>query len=200
MNKEAFLSSLRHALADIPQEDLEKSVEFYSEMLDDRIEDGMTEEAAVSSVGDVSEIASQIRADLPLPTLMRMKMPRRQLRPWEIILLILGSPVWLPILASLFIILLSVYLVIWSLVLSLFAVAIYLICGFVCGIVLSALNYLHVDLLHAALLFGMSCILGGFSIILCMLSVRLIKGVCKLTKSCVLHLKCRLSRKEVKAQ
>ena len=200
MTKEAFLLSLRQALAGIPQEDVERTVEYYSEILDDRIEDGMTEEEAVSSIGDISEIAVQIRADIPLPTLMRMHKPKRKLRTWEIILLILGSPVWLPMLVSLLLILVSVYLVIWSVVLSLFAVAISLICGFACGIVLSALNYLHVDLLHAALLFGMSCILGGFSILLFMLSVMLTQGMCRLTKAMIQKVKIRLSRKEYAAQ
>ena len=43
MNKEQFLIELASALAGLPEEDIEKSLEFYSEMIDDRIENGMTE-------------------------------------------------------------------------------------------------------------------------------------------------------------
>ena len=195
MNKERFLQLLRASLAGVPPEDVERSIDYYSEMIDDRKEEGMTEEDAVTSVGDISDITAQIRTDLPLPTLMRMHKPKRKLRTGEIILLVLGSPVWLPILVSLLIVLLSVYLVIWSLVLSLFAVAISLLCGFACGIVLSALNYLHVDLLHAALLFGLSCILGGFGILLFMISIKLTKYVCRLTRFIFRKFKERIARK-----
>ena len=41
MNKQAFLSALRKGLTGLPKDDIEHSIEFYSEMLDDRIEEGI---------------------------------------------------------------------------------------------------------------------------------------------------------------
>ena len=196
MNREAFLQSLRTALAGIPQEDVDRSVEFYAEMLDDRIEDGVTEEEAVSSVGDVAEIASKIRAELPLPTLMRMNLHKRKLRAWEIVLLTLGSPVWLPVLLSLCIVLAALYLVLWSLILTLYVLAVSLACCFAACIAAAVITYQGVDLFHAALVLGAGCILGGVSILLFMLSVCLTKGVCRMTRSIFRRYKMRLSRKE----
>lgn len=58
MSKEEFLAQLRRGLAGLPQEDVEERLTFYSETIDDRIEEGLTEEAAVADVGDVDEIAA----------------------------------------------------------------------------------------------------------------------------------------------
>ena len=48
--------------------------------------------------------------------------PKRPLRAWEIVLIILGSPLWLPLLVAGAAIVISVYAVIWSLVIALWAV------------------------------------------------------------------------------
>ena len=44
MNKQEFITSLYNRLSGLPQNDIENSIEFYSEMIDDRIEEGLTEE------------------------------------------------------------------------------------------------------------------------------------------------------------
>ncbi len=43
MNKQAFLTQLRKGLSGLPQEDIEERLAFYSEMIDDRIEEGLSE-------------------------------------------------------------------------------------------------------------------------------------------------------------
>ena len=48
MSKTEFLTELKKALEGLPEEDIEKSLEYYSEMIDDRIEDGLSEEEAVA--------------------------------------------------------------------------------------------------------------------------------------------------------
>lgn len=52
MQKTEFLDRLRAALADLPAEELEKTLGYYAEMIEDRMEDGMDEEAAVAAMGD----------------------------------------------------------------------------------------------------------------------------------------------------
>ena len=92
-------------------------------MISDRMEDGLSEEEAVAGVGDVDEIVAQTIAEIPLPKLMceRVK-PKRRLRAWEIVLLALGSPIWLSLLIAFFAIVISIYAVIWSLVVSVWAI------------------------------------------------------------------------------
>ena len=84
MNKAEFLARLRRGLAGLPREDVEERLTFYSETIDDRMEEGLTEEEAVADLGDVDEIAAQIVADTPLPRLVKERArSKRALRAWE---------------------------------------------------------------------------------------------------------------------
>ena len=68
-------------------------------MIADRMEDGLSEEDAVASVGSVEEIAAQIIADTPLSKLAKAYIkPKRRLTAWEIVLLALGFPIWFSLL------------------------------------------------------------------------------------------------------
>ena len=96
MNKQEFLSVLRKGLSGLPQDDIEERLTFYSEMLDDRIEEGLSEEAAVAAIGDAEEVVRQAVADIPLAKIAKERIrPKRRLKAWEIVLLALGSPIWL---------------------------------------------------------------------------------------------------------
>ncbi|MBR6725619.1 MAG: DUF1700 domain-containing protein, partial [Clostridia bacterium] len=95
MNKEQFLIELAAALAGLPEEDIEKSLEYYSEMIDDRTEDGLSEEEAVAALGTIAEIRAQIIKDTPLPKIIKEKVkPKRSFRGWEIAVIIIGFPLW----------------------------------------------------------------------------------------------------------
>lgn len=123
MRKQEFLEQLRKGLSGLPRDDMEERLTFYSEMIDDRMEDGLTEDEAVSGIGEVSEVVSQITAEIPLSKLVKERVrPKRALRVWEIVLLALGAPLWLPLSFAALAVLLAVYAVIWSLAVSLWAV------------------------------------------------------------------------------
>lgn len=51
MNKEQFLAAVRERLSALPRDDVEQSLDYYGEMIDDRVEDGMSEEQAVEAWG-----------------------------------------------------------------------------------------------------------------------------------------------------
>lgn len=124
MQKTEFLDRLRAALADLPAEELEKTLGYYAEMIEDRMEDGMDEEAAVAAMGDPEAVAREILLDAPLGTLVRAKIkPKRALSGWEILLLVLGAPLWLPLLATAAALLFTVYALIWSLMATLWALS-----------------------------------------------------------------------------
>lgn len=98
MNKETFLSAIRLRLADLPPADVERSLAYYREMIDDRMEDGMSEAEAVAALGTPEEAAGHILEEAPLPALVKARpSPGRTSRTWGIVLLVLGSPVWLPL-------------------------------------------------------------------------------------------------------
>ena len=123
MRKQEFLDLLRQKLSGLPEEDIGERLSFYGEMIDDRMEEGMTEEEAVSAIGSVDGIVSQIVSETPIAKLVKERIkPKRSLAAWEIVLLVLGFPVWFPLLIAAFSVLLSVYITIWSVILSLWTV------------------------------------------------------------------------------
>ena len=173
MKKIEFLDAVGAKLRGLPREDIARSLDFYSEMIDDRIEDGLTEEAAVLAMGSVDGVVSEIMADTPLSSLVREKIKsRRRVSPWEMVLIVLGAPVWLSLLIAVFIILLSVYIVIWSVVVSLFAVVVSLAASSVglglAGVVLAAMGHFA----QAFLVIGVGFICAGTSILMAFVSVK----------------------------
>ena len=111
MNKQAFLAQLRKELSHIPPAEREEQILFYSEMIDDRMEEGLSEEQAVAQIGRVEDIAAQIAAEragdkAPHP---EKKSARRRVG-GETALLIAGFPLWLPLLLAAFAVALALYM------------------------------------------------------------------------------------------
>lgn len=193
MLKEEFLAQLRGGLAGLPQEDLEERLAFYSELLDDRMEEGLSEAEAVAAAGPVDEIVRQIIAETPLTKIVKEKMrPKRRLQVWEIVLLALGSPVWLSLGLSALAVVLSLYVVVWSLDVSLWAVFAALGAGAVGGVLGLALGSGAARL--AMLAAGM--VLAGLAILLFFGCKAVTMGIWTLTKDVVLLLKHRFLGKE----
>ena len=62
-----------------------------------------------------------ILEDIPISKIEKEKMkPKRRLKAWEIVLLIIGSPVWIPVTAALIIVALVIYLCFWIVILCLY--------------------------------------------------------------------------------
>ena len=78
MNKEQFLAALRHRLRYLPAEEVERSLTFYAESVDDRVEDGMSEWEAVAALGDVEAIAREIETSLPLATVVKERVKQEK--------------------------------------------------------------------------------------------------------------------------
>lgn len=123
MRKQDFLEQLRKSLSGLPQDDIEERLTFYSEMIEDRMEEGLSEEDAVSAVGSVDEIAAQVVAETPLAKIAKERIKsKRRLSAGEIILLALGSPIWLSLGIAVFALILSLYISLWAVIISLWAV------------------------------------------------------------------------------
>ncbi len=98
MTRLSFASLLRGELRGLNGGEIEKSVQFYDELICDHMDDGMTEEEAVLAVGTPAEIAGEILMDQPVSALVRRRVKRRaRFRGLAAVLIVLGSPVWLPL-------------------------------------------------------------------------------------------------------
>ncbi len=139
MTRNEFFDELRVRLSTLPETDIKASLDYYAEMIDDRLEEGLSEEDAISEIGAPADIAADILREMPLSKLVAARVkPKRRLRAWEIVLLALGSPIWLSLMIAAFAVVLAVYITIWSVVVALHAVGIslaaasvaYLVYGF----------------------------------------------------------------------
>ncbi len=167
MHKRDFLAALGDALQGLPKSDIDKSIEYYSEILDDQMEDGISEEDAVAALGAPEEVAKQILMDTALPKLMRAKVkPTRTLRVWEIILLVLGSPVWASLLIAAASVLFSLYITIWAVVVSLYAVNLTFALGAVLGLVQGGIFIFTGNYAAAAFYFGAAFACFGITVLL----------------------------------
>ncbi len=193
MNKQEFLALLRRELAPLSPTEIEERLSFYGEMIDDRMEEGLTEEEAVRSVGDVSAIVKDTVVEVPLA---KVKKQKNTLRPWEIVLLILGAPLWLSLLLALFAVILSVYVSLWAVVISLWAVFASFI-GSAVGVLLATPFLLIKGLtLPALALLGCALFLAGASVFLFALSKLSTKGLLLLTKKSTRGFKSLFQRKD----
>ena len=199
MDKKEFLSALEARLADLPDADRQSSLDFYAEMLDDLTESGMTEADAVASLGSVDAIAQEILMDTPLPKLIKAKMkPKRRMRAWEIVLIAVGSPVWFPILIALFAVALSLYITLWTAVLSLYAADLAFAISAPAGI-MAAISLFVSGKPAAALLFlGAGLVLAGLTVLWLLLCNLTAKGTWQLGKLTLRGIKACFIRKEGK--
>lgn len=128
MKKQEFLNELRERLNGLPPSDIDDRISFYEEMINDRMDDGKSEEEAVADIGTVDDIVNEIVRDTPLVKLVKEKIkPKRKLKAWEIVLLILGFPLWFPLVLTALILCLVAYLLIWILVIVCYVVELSLV-------------------------------------------------------------------------
>ena len=197
MTKQEYLDRIRLLLQSLPEEDRERSLAFYAESIDDRVEDGMSEEEAVASMENPEEAAKAILMDMPLPTLVKARVKTRRKRDvLEILLLVLGAPLWLPLLLTLLLLGLTVILVVWVLVLSLGAVALSLaLAGLAC--LVGTVTVLASSGLPTLLLGpGAALVLAGLAILMGFVTVGAARLAVALDKAMLRGLKSLLIRKE----
>ncbi|MCR5310495.1 MAG: DUF1700 domain-containing protein [Lachnospiraceae bacterium] len=129
MNKQEYLNALRDALEKQSISNIDNMIEYYDEMICDRMEDGMSEEDAVNSMDSITDIVHEAVLDKSVPTLVKEKVKKSrdkaksEGKEWIWILLaVLGFPVWFPLVFTFAILLFVFFLVFWILVGTLFII------------------------------------------------------------------------------
>lgn len=197
MNKQEFLAQLRSKLAGIPHNDIEERINFYGEMIDDRMEEGLTEEQAIEQLGTIDSIVKQIMSEIPLTKLVKEKVkPGRTLSAWEIILLILGSPIWFSLLIALFSVVISLYAVVLSLIVTLWAIDIAVIACAVSGIFSFAVFLGQGAIVPGILTLGGGILCAGLAIFGFFGCKYATVGILKLTKRIFTGIKSCFMKKE----
>lgn len=171
MNKSEFLHILRSCLGLLTAEEREQNIAYYEELFSDMLEEGMSEEEAAAHLGDPEQIAREILAEQPLPLLVKSRVrPSGGWTALSITLIVLGSPVWLPLLMAAAAVILSVFVVIWALILSVLAVA---LAGGISAVALvfaGIFGYLNIS---GFLMLGLVLICAGLCLLTGLLAVAL---------------------------
>lgn len=190
MTKREFTDAIVEKLSGLPEDALHQALDFFSEGIDDRMEDGMSEAQAVAAMGSVDEAAEQILLDTPLPRIVRERVrPKRKLRAWEIVLLALGSPVWAPLALAAAVVAAACYGVLWVLLACLYIVdaslAIVGLAGLV-GAVFCAVRALGVQ---AMLSLGFGLMGAGFSVLFFFACSAAARGTARATRRLALAMR-----------
>ena len=109
MNKQIFLDGLRTAISSLPPEEVNKTLAYYAEIIDDRIEDGMSEQQAIASLEPVQVLAGRILAEYgknpaAQPPAQQQYSGRQKSGASTaliVVLAILLCPIWMPLAAAL---------------------------------------------------------------------------------------------------
>jgi len=197
MTKTEFVLELSGRLDFLPQEEALERIDFYLEIIEDRMDQGLSEEDAVREAGSIDEIVSQILEETPLSRLVSKKLkPKKRFGVLSIIFLILGSPIWLSLLIAAFAVGFSLYVSLWSVILSLWAVFGSVIvtgfAGILCGIIFVSLG----KTLSGIALIGAGAVCTGLSVFLFFGCRAATKGAAVMTKKLMHWLKRCLTRKE----
>lgn len=91
---------------------------------------------------------------------------KRRLETWEIVLLVLGSPIWFSVLIGILAIIFSIYIVLWSVVISLWAVFVSILCSAFVGIVVGIAFSFSSKFISGFFMVAVGFVLAGLSIFL----------------------------------
>lgn len=208
MQKNEFLDKLQKRLSSLPRGEVEERLRFYSEMIDDRIEEGLSEENAVAAIGTVDDIASQLKVTEPLDTATEdTQKKKRPLKVWEIVLLVLGAPLWISLLAAAFSVIISLlaaafsviislYATLWSVIVSLWAAFGSLVGCAVGGVLAGAVHALTGNAATGIATVGGGIVCAGLSIFLFFGCREATKATVWLTKKMALTAKKLFRKKE----
>ena len=182
MTKQEFLASLREGLRGLPPADIEERIAFYDEVIDDRMEEGLTEAEALGEIGTVESVIDQIAAETPLVRLVKEKVRSERKRSGKGLttaLLVLGSPIWLSLLIAAFAVALSLAAAAWAVAISLYAAALGLAVGGVGILAGSAVYFLKGNVPGAAFAVGCGLACIGLGLLLFPACNILAKGLIK---------------------
>lgn len=176
MNKSEFILQLRNGLSGLPQDDVDERLNFYGEMIDDRIEDGLSEEDAV--------------LEIPLSKIVKKKITAKT-KPsvLTVVLLIFGSPIWLSLAIVLFAIIFSIFVVLWSVAVVLWSVFVSFLLAAVGTLLYGIITCFLRGGVIAAVIFSSALIIGGLSVFMFYISKSVTKLMAFITRKTVLSVK-----------
>ena len=185
MSRDAFIGELRHRMAGLPQQTVERTVEYYSELIADSVEDGLSEEEAVARLGSLDEIVANVVKDTPLTQIVQTRVQEKKAKGvsgWVILLLVLGAPVWLPLLIAVLAVIFALYIALWAVVIGLWAAVAAVILAGIAAIVGGIVELCRLHLAQGLVLLGGGLMCLGLCVVAFLLMKLITLGTVKLCK------------------
>lgn len=110
MNKVEFLKELELDLLKMKDSEKSKFIVYYDEMISDYIENGIVEDEAVKKVGAPDKIAQELMGEYDS---VKLNLPSFGSKSLNIIITIIGFPLWGSVLLSIALLVLSAYIILW---------------------------------------------------------------------------------------
>ena len=159
MNKATFLRQLRVKLYGIPSEEIKEQISFYSEIIDDKIEEGISEEDAVKELGDINKLAEQISGERT----ERTKKEKSPHSAGSIILICLGAPIWIALAAAALSVVISLIASLWAVIISLYAADLAFAVAGIGGFLISVITIFNGSVASGFLIMSASLVASGLA-------------------------------------
>lgn len=190
MKKSEFINKLREELKGYPHDPVEDSIQYYSEMIDDHMEDGMSEDEAVSKVGDPIAIAKQIKYNMPLKNVIKEKVAAKKVENTGkevniglIIVLILGAPLWIPLAITILSLVGTFFILLWVFDFVMYVLALVSAVSIIAAIIGAAITAFSTGIGTALVFVGSGIGAAGLSLLLAIGGIAFAKAIIALTAS-----------------
>lgn len=118
MNRNQFIDKLAKKLSNLSEQELKQTIDYYYEIISDKINDGMTEDEVIDSLGSIDEIASSILSDNFILKNDKANDKNKKENNWKGITIGATAIIWIPILIGLIGGAIGIYVSLWAIVIS----------------------------------------------------------------------------------
>lgn len=194
MTKTTFIDTLRELLQSLNEDECNKFISYYEEIIEDYKESGLTEEEVIKKIGTPQSIADNILSEQDS---INIKVPSLSSKILNVILLILGFPLWGSLLLALVLLILSAYIIIWCIPFTTGASSIAFFVAALISIIGSP--FMMADVLTVGIVqLGLGVSSVGLSILLGCITIYLSKKLVIITKKLTFKIFKSFNKKVVK--
>ncbi len=163
MTKVDFLEKLEQKLQGMPEEEIMKTIDYYSEMIEDAIENGENESDFIGKLGNLDDIAKKAIKSVPITKVIRSNIKNKKISGGSLAILIAVSPLLLIFAIASIAVIIGLCVGVFAIVLSGFALFLALL---ISGIVLtvSSVMLFKATMWTALFVLGTGLLLTGLSI------------------------------------
>ena len=172
MTKQEFLQGLETRLRQENIANVDSVLDFYDEMISDRMEEGMSEEDAVAKNEDIESIVNSMNLEKSMPNLIKDTIAKKhdnakknnKSASWTV-LLVIGAPIWIPLALAYMAVVFSFIVCIFSLLLAYFAIALSFSVSSILYFIGAFTVFIgNVTFAGCVFMIGTSLLLGGISV------------------------------------